>query len=122
MCRRAAGGPVTVLGMDGYTQETYGDAIADVYDDWMAAGPYGEQAGARVTIGDFAEVPASGPFDLVYVVFNTLFALDSRDAQVRCMRNVARRLRPGGVFVAELFVPDVTRFDRDQRVQVSRIA
>ena len=35
---------------------------------------------------------------------------------MRCFRNVAGRLRDDGVFVIEAFVPDVTRFDRNQRV------
>jgi SAM-dependent methyltransferase len=75
-----------------------------------------------VTIGDFAEVPVDGGFDLVYVVFNTFFALLSQEDQLRCARNVAARLRTGGRFVIEAFVPDVTRFDRDQRVEVGDVA
>ncbi len=74
-------------------------------------------AGIPVTIGDMAEVPADGPFTLVYLVFNTLFGLLTQDRQAACFRNVARVLEPGGDFVIECFVPDLTRFDRGQRVQ-----
>jgi SAM-dependent methyltransferase len=75
-----------------------------------------------VVVGDFAEVDApGGPFGLVYVVFNTFFALADQDAQVRCFANVAAALRPGGLFVMEAFVPDVARFDRGQRVQAVRL-
>ena len=74
-----------------------------------------------MTIGDFAELDVEGEFSLVYVAFNTFFALLSQEDQVRCFANVARRLREGGVFVIEAFVPDMTRWDRDQRIQTSHL-
>ena len=75
-----------------------------------------------VTIGDFAEVDApGGPYALVFVVFNTFFALDSQEAQVRCFRNVAGRLADGGVFVIEAFVPDITRFRGGQAVRAEAV-
>jgi SAM-dependent methyltransferase len=74
-----------------------------------------------VTIGDFAEVDVEEAFSLVYVVFNTFFALLSQEDQVRCFSNVARRLREGGVFVIEAFVPDMTRWDRDQRMEAHHV-
>ena len=81
----------------------------------MRAKPGGEQI--PVSIGDMADVPAKGPFRLVYLVFNTLFNLPSQDRQVACFRNVARVLDAGGAFVLECFVPDPARFDRGQRVE-----
>jgi SAM-dependent methyltransferase len=81
----------------------------------MRAKPGGEQI--PVSIGDMADVPAKGPFRLVYLVFNTLFNLPSQDRQVACFRNVARVLDAGGAFVLECFVPDPARFDRSQRVE-----
>jgi SAM-dependent methyltransferase len=53
----------------------------------------------RITIvnGEMADVPAEGEFDLVYVVFNTFFAMLTQEQQVRCFANVARRLKPDGV-------------------------
>jgi hypothetical protein len=71
-----------------------------------------------VIIGDMAEAPATGPFRLVYLVFNTLFGLLSQPRQAECFRSVARILEPGGAFVIECFVPDLTRYDRGQRVGV----
>ncbi len=62
-----------------------------------------------VTIGDFADVAIDGTFDLIYVVFNTLFALTTQDEQVRCFENVAQHLTAKGVFVVEAFVPDPGR-------------
>ncbi len=65
-----------------------------------------------VTVGDFALVPVPGEYSLIYVVFNTFFALLDQDRQVECFRNVAERLAPGGAFVLECFVPDLSRFGR----------
>jgi hypothetical protein len=72
-------------------------------------------------LGDFADVGVEGEFDLVYVVFNTFFALLEQEQQVRCFFNVAAHLAPAGVFVIEAFVPDPTLFDRGQRVSTTRV-
>jgi SAM-dependent methyltransferase len=69
-------------------------------------------AAIPVTIGDFADVAVEGPFDLVFLAFNTLFNLTAQDDQVRCFQNVARRLSPRGVFVVEAFVPDLVGLAR----------
>ena len=150
--------------MSEYKDETYGERVADIYDDWFpTADPYAitfltklanggnvlelgigtgrfavplannnltvhgidasESMVARlhdkeridqitVTMGNFAEVPVEGEFQLVYVVFNTFFALQSQEMQVRCFQNVAKHLAKPGVFVIEAFVPDLTRFIR----------
>ena len=45
---------------------------------------------------------------LVFVVFNSFFALVSQEEQVRCFANVAAHLTDDGVFVIEAFVPDPT--------------
>jgi SAM-dependent methyltransferase len=74
-----------------------------------------------VTIGDMAQVPASGPYPLVYLVFNTLFGLLTQERQAECFASVARVLTPGGRFVIECFVPDLARFDRNQRVQARMV-
>jgi SAM-dependent methyltransferase len=161
--------------VEGYDATTYGERIADVYDQWygeaefletdtavatLAAlaggGPVLELAigtgrialplagqglevhgidaseamvaklrekpgGDRVpvTMGDFADVGVDGRYTLVYLVFNTLFALDSQEQQVRCFQNVAAHLADGGVFVIEAFVPEPERFDGS--VRVSRV-
>lgn len=72
----------------------------------MRAKPGGESI--EVSFGDFAEVSVEGEFALVYVVFNTIFALLTQGEQVRCFRNVARKLAPGGAFLVEAFLPDPT--------------
>jgi SAM-dependent methyltransferase len=86
----------------------------------MRAKPGGERV--RVTIGDFAGVEAEGEFPLVFVVFNTFFMLLTQEEQVRCFRNAAARLAPGGVFVVEAFVPDLARYEGGQTVRTTSIA
>jgi hypothetical protein len=76
--------------------------------------PDGERI--RVALGDFADVAVDGKYRLIFVVFNTFFALLSQEQQVRCFGNVAEHLTDDGVFVIEAFVPDIARFDRGQRV------
>jgi SAM-dependent methyltransferase len=87
--------------------------------DRMRAKPGG--ADIPVTLGDFTDVGVGGEYALIYIVFSTLYGLLTQDAQVACVRNAAARLAPGGLFVVEGFVPDPTRFDRGQRVQVNRV-
>src|SRR5262249_61334114 len=74
-----------------------------------------------VTIGDFGAVDVQGQFSLIYVVFNTFFALLDQDQQVRCFRNVAAHLSDQGVFVMEAFVPDPSMYDRGQRMAAMRV-
>ncbi|MDP8959379.1 MAG: class I SAM-dependent methyltransferase [Actinomycetota bacterium] len=81
--------------------------------------PGGE--GLPVTIGNFADVGVEGAFPLVFVAFNTFFALLSQEDQLRCFRNVAVHLTSGGRFVIRAFMPDLTRFTRDQSITVNRV-
>jgi SAM-dependent methyltransferase len=158
--------------MEEYEPSTYGDRIADVYDDLygdmdpsdavrllhdlagggcvleLAVGtgrvaiPLSE-TGLSVTgidaskamverltaktdtipvsIGDFADVDVPGTFSLIYIVFNTFFGLLTQEDQIRCFRNVASHLAPGGRFVIEAFVPDLSRFNRGQRTSVTNV-
>jgi SAM-dependent methyltransferase len=155
-----------------YGPATYGDRVADVYDEWytlphdletevaflteLAAGgrvlelgigtgriaiPLAERGidvhgidssqtivdkmrgkpggeGIAVTIGDMADVPVDGLFSLVFVTFNTFFMLTSQAAQVRCFRNVATHLAPGGRFMIRAFVPDLSRIEAGQNISV----
>jgi SAM-dependent methyltransferase len=162
--------------MEAYGPETYGDRVADVYDEHIVyigldtegaverlaelagGGPVLElaigtgrlalplaelglevhgidaseamvaklrekQGGADipVTMGDFADVGVEGRYPLIFVGFNTFFALLSQEDQLRCFANVAAHLTDDGVFVLEAFFPDLARYDRDQRVSVVRL-
>ena len=70
-----------------------------------------------VTLGNFADLPVEGQFDLIYILFNTFFALLTQDDQIRCLENVAKHLSPQGVFVIEAFMPDLARFNGRQTVR-----
>jgi SAM-dependent methyltransferase len=72
-----------------------------------------------VEIGDMAEVRVNDTFDLIYLVFNTIFNLTTQEAQVRCFHNAARHLNAGGVFVVETVVPDLSGFVDGQRMKGS---
>jgi SAM-dependent methyltransferase len=88
--------------------------------DLLRAKPGGDAI--PVVVGDMADVGVTGPYTLVYLVFNTLFNLTGAGRQEECFRNVARVLAPGGAFVVEAFVPDPADFDRDERqVQVRSV-
>jgi SAM-dependent methyltransferase len=152
--------------MNFYSDETYGERVAGVYDEWYSdydpnaidvlaelassgralelgigtgriALPlaarnvevHGVDAASsmisrlrskpgsdRVTVvqGSFADVPVEGEFALIYIVFNTFFALSSQEQQVQCFRNVAAHLSSNGNFVIEAFVPDLSRFTSGQ--------
>ncbi len=159
--------------MDAYKADTYGERIADIYDEWYhaydeaAVDTLGELArGGRalelgigtgrialplqqkgipvhgidaspamlarlrakpdgadlpVTIGNFVDVAVEGQFTLIYVLFNTFYALLTQEEQIRCFENVAGHLSPDGVFVIEAFVPDLTRFSGRQATRTVSI-
>ncbi len=86
----------------------------------LRAKPGGKQI--AVTMGDMADVPVSGSYRLVFVVYNTLYNLLTQDAQVRCFENVARHLTDDGVFLVEAAVPSaVDRLRDDQYVDAEAV-
>jgi SAM-dependent methyltransferase len=161
------------MAMEGYDATTYGERIAEVYDDWhpdcnpAAIETLAELAGSGrvlelaigtgrvavplagrglevhgidispamverlrarpggasipVTMGDFREVAAPGRFSLIFVAFNTFFALLTQEHQLDCFRNVAARLEEDGLFALEVFVPDLSRWVRGQVTQAVQV-
>lgn len=99
--------------------EVHGIDVSQEMVSVLRCKPGGSQI--PVAMGDFADVGVDGQFSLVYLIFNTLFALLEQADQVRCFANVAEHLESGGHFVIEAFVPDLGRFDRGQRVQANRV-
>ena len=96
--------------------DVHGVDISEAMVERLRAKPGG--ADIPVTIGDFADAPVPGRFDLVYLVFNTIYALTTQEDQLRLFRNVADHLTDQGVFVVESFVPDVSRYVRHQNTEV----
>jgi SAM-dependent methyltransferase len=99
--------------------EVHGVDVSEPMVERLRAKPGGDRI--PVTIGDFADVPVEGRYPLVFVAFNTFFGLTTQDEQVRCFANVAAHLTDDGVFVLEGFVPDLARFDRNQRVSAIKV-
>jgi SAM-dependent methyltransferase len=82
--------------------------------------PGGEET--SVTMGDFADVPVSGTYRLIYLVYNTFHNLLTQDDQVRCFENVAAHLMDGGSFVIEGGVPNfLYRLRDDQYVDAESV-
>jgi len=86
----------------------------------LRAKPGGEAI--PVHMGDFTDVAVEGTFALIYIPFTTLFALPSQAEQLRCMHNARAHLEPGGAFVMDAFVPDMSRYRNNQCTTVADIA
>ncbi|MEJ2212296.1 MAG: class I SAM-dependent methyltransferase [Anaerolineae bacterium] len=94
--------------------------ISPAMVDQLRARPGGDEI--SVVIGDFADVPVSGTYRLIYVVWNTLFNLLTQEDQVKCFMNVAHHLAEDGSFVIEALVPSfLYRLQNDQYVQAEAI-
>ena len=72
----------------------------------------------RLTIveGDLldVDVDGSGAFGMAFIALNSLFLLATRETQRQAFRAMARQLAPGGLAVADVWLPDaedLARFD-----------
>lgn len=63
----------------------------------------------RVVVGDMVDDLPDGPFDLVFVAYNTFFNVRDVERQHRLFTRVSERLSDDGAFVVEAFVPDTDR-------------
>lgn len=75
----------------------------------------------EVLTGSFADFQIDKRFQLIYVVFNTFFGLLTQEEQVQCFKSVREHLSPNGVFLMEVFVPDLCRFVDRQTVRATQI-
>lgn len=75
-----------------------------------------------VQTGSFAEFERAERYDLIFVVFNTFFALLTQQEQIGCFKSVAKTLKPNGKFLIEAFVPDLTRFDKGQTIRTTAVS
>ena len=69
-----------------------------------------------------ATVTAPPRFGLVHAVYDARTLLLTQAAQVRCLRNTAAHLEPGGRFVAEVFVPRLQRLPPGETARPSRVS
>lgn len=63
-------------------------------------------AGLDVRIGDMSTESMGRTYPLVYLVFNTIFNIQTQDGQIECFRNAARHMDDDGIFLIEAAVPD----------------
>ena len=68
----------------------------------------------EVAIGDMTTTRVAGEFSLVFLVFNTISNVTTQDGQVDVFTNAAAHLRPGGLFLVEVGVPDLRRLPPGQ--------
>ena len=103
--------PLAASGVD-----VHGIEASPAMVERLRAKPGGETI--TTLIGDMADVAVDGTFALVFVVYNTFFMLLTQADQVRCFRNVAACLAPGGRFVVHAFVPDLSSIERGEALEV----
>ena len=60
----------------------------------------------RTFQGDCAALSLNVRYTMIFVVFDTITALQTQERQVQCFERVAGHLKPGGVFVVEASIPD----------------
>ena len=161
-------GQANEYGMPGYGAATYGDAFADVYDEWyeslddadfvrfitthldthfaqrtasvlelgvgtgrLLAQLISARAQHDICVGvdssaamlaalaarnlpshvsticcDMSRDLPAGPFDLVFIGYNTIFNLPSEQALGACLSLVASRLQPDGYFMIDAVIPN----------------
>lgn len=83
--------------------EVHGIELSPHMVEQLRAKPGGAEL--PVTLGDMARTHVDGRFQLVYLVYNTIFNLLTQDDQVACFQNAARHLSDDGAFLIEAAVP-----------------
>jgi SAM-dependent methyltransferase len=80
----------------------------------------GKPGGADIEVftGNIADFTLERKYSLIFLLLNSLYALQTQEEQIQCFESVARHLEPGGKFVIEAFMPDPTRFRFNGRAHV----
>jgi len=74
-----------------------------------------------VKIGNFIEIQAPPYYSMIYAVFNSFFGLQSREDQIKGFQSISDALLPGGRFIIEAIIPDLSSFDKNQAFSVVSI-
>lgn len=78
-----------------------------------------------VLVGDMCSAPTGRQYDLVYLVYNSIFNLLTQDEQVRCFINAAAHLTDTGLFLVEAAVPSAwlptNAYARPERVEIDAV-
>jgi len=103
--------------------EVHGIELSEAMVDRLREKPGGRDL--PVWLGDMVAVSTGQRYDVVYLVFNTIFNLLTQDAQVDCFVNAARHLEHDGAFVVEAGVPGAWIGDgayaRPERVEADAV-
>jgi ubiquinone/menaquinone biosynthesis C-methylase UbiE len=67
--------------------------------------------------GDFSEQLPSGPFDVVFIGYNTLFNVSDGAALQGCLNNVAHVLAPSGSLFIDAVIPNSTEASKLESIQ-----
>ena len=67
--------------------------------------------------GDFAEQLPTGPFDVVFIGYNTLFNVPDESALHSCFNHVARVLAPTGSLYIDAVIPNSTEASTHESLQ-----
>jgi SAM-dependent methyltransferase len=110
----AGGGPVLEIGigtgrlalpLQAAGLEVHGVDASPAMVERLRAKPGGQHLPVLVADASERLPEVAGGFAIVLAAFNTFFNLTAPGAQERCLSLIAARLRPGGIFVIEAFVP-----------------
>ncbi len=71
----------------------------------------------EVTIGDMTATTVCTDASLVFLVFNTIGNLRSQEQQVACFANASAHLAPGGRFVIETGVPQLSQLPPGETIR-----
>ncbi len=73
--------------------------------------------GVSLSVADFSQSLPDGPFDVVFVGYNTLFNLPHEDAVRACMKLVSERLSPTGHFYIDVVRPNGSDSGEHRRIR-----
>lgn len=103
--------------------EVHGIELSTAMVDRLREKPGGREL--SVWLGDMAAVSTGRRYDVVYLVFNTIFNLLTQEDQVACFVNAARHLDDGAAFVVEAAVPSTwigeQAYARPERVEADAV-
>lgn len=71
-----------------------------------------------VVVGDMTSTRATGRFQMVYLVANSIMNVTTQDEQLAVFVNAAAQLDPGGSFVVEVMLPQLRLFPPGQTARV----
>lgn len=89
-------------------------AMLEIATQKLATKPKEVRERLELVEGDMCTVDVGkNEFDLVLIPFNSFMHMTTPEAQLAALINAWQHLKPGGHFMADIFLPDVTRLARN---------